>query len=104
MVSVRALLIRAIGVNLLSPGPYIFWGTVNGPLLLQGLRDSIFSGAAFLIAFYGSFMVVLSAFVFVFDRVRTLDPRITRALLLIITILLLVFGLSLIGQGLGILT
>ncbi len=99
--SVRQLLARGLMTNLLSPGPYLFWGTVNGPLLVDGLRQSVLHGAAFLIAFYGSFLGVLAAFVAVFNRVRTLDARLTRALLLIITILLLGFGLSLVGQGLG---
>ncbi|MEP7290446.1 MAG: LysE family transporter [Chloroflexota bacterium] len=99
--STRQLLTRAVLVNLLSPGPYIFWATVNGPLLVQGLRQSVLHGAAFMVAFYGTFLGVLSAFVLVFNRVRSLNPRITRALLLIITLIMLVFGLSLIGQGLG---
>ena len=100
--STRQLLARAIVVNLLSPGPYIFWSTVNGPLLVQGLRESVLHGAAFLIAFYGTFLGVLQALIAVFNRVRTLDARVTRALLLVITGLLVIFGASLIGQGLGI--
>lgn len=102
VMSTRQLLTRTIMINLLSPGPYIFWGTVNGPLLLQGLSESALHGIAFLIAFYGTFLGILAGYVLVFDRLRGIDPRITRALLLIITILLVVFGLSLIGQGLGI--
>ncbi|MCZ2096159.1 MAG: LysE family transporter [Anaerolineae bacterium] len=38
--SVRDLLLRGLMINLLSPGPYIFWGTVNGPLLVDGMRES----------------------------------------------------------------
>jgi threonine/homoserine/homoserine lactone efflux protein len=101
VVPVRQLLTRAVLVNLLSPGPIIFWATVNGPLLVQGLRESVLHGVAFLVAFYGTFLSVLVCFVGVFNKMRALDPRITRALLLIITIMLVVFGLSLIGQGLG---
>lgn len=101
VVPVRQLLTRAVLVNLLSPGPIIFWATVNGPLLVQGLRESVLHGVAFLVAFYGTFLGVLVGFVGVFNKMRALDPRITRVLLLIITIMLVVFGLSLIGQGLG---
>ncbi len=101
-VSERSLLSRAVVVNLLSPGPYIFWGTVNGPLLVQGLRASVFHGAAFLLAFYGTFMLILIGFIAVFNRVRALDARFTRALLLLLTVLLAVFGLSLIGHGIGV--
>ncbi len=97
----RQLLVRAVLVNLLSPGPYIFWATVNGPLLVQGLRESVLHGAAFLLAFYGTFMGLLVILILVFNRVRSLSPRLTRALLLVIALMLLVFGLSLIAQGLG---
>ena len=97
----RQLLVRAVLVNLLSPGPYIFWATVNGPLLVQGLRESVLHGAAFLLAFYGTFMGLLVILILVFNRVRSLSPRLTRALLLVIALMLLVFGLTLIAQGLG---
>ncbi len=97
------LLGRTVLVNILSPGPYIFWATVNGPLLVQGLRASILDGVAFLLAFYGSFLSVLSIYIIVFSRLGKLNPRITRALLLAIAAALLLFGLSLIGQGVGIL-
>lgn len=98
----RKVLGGALLLNVLSPGPYIFWGTVNGPLLVQGLRESIFHGLAFLVAFYGTFLGTMIAQIVIFDRLRRIDPRVTRALLLIIALALVLFGASLIGQGLGI--
>lgn len=95
------VLARMIGVNLLSPGPYIFWSTVNGPLFLQGLRESALHGAAFLVAFYGVFIGMLSLYVFVFDRLRQLDRRVTQLLLFITVVALAFLGLSLIAQGVG---
>ncbi len=103
VLTTRQILLRALLVNFLSPGPYIFWGTVNGPLLVEGLRQSPLHGAAFLVAFYGTFLAVMLALIALFNHVRTLDPRVTRALLLLIAGLLVVFGLSLIGQGVGLL-
>lgn len=97
----RQVLLRMVGVNLLSPGPYIFWSTVNGPLLLQGLRESPLHGAAFLIGFYGTFLGMLSSYVFIFDRLRQLDRRVTQLLLLITVIALVFLGLRLIAQGVG---
>jgi threonine/homoserine/homoserine lactone efflux protein len=88
-------------VSLLSPGPYIFWGTVNGPLLRQGLDISPLGGLAFLLAFYVPFLFVLGGWVIVFDRLRTLNPRITRGLVLITIIVLAVLGFQLVLQGLG---
>ena len=44
---------RGIIANLLNPNPYLFWGTVGGPLLAQALPHSPASAALFLVPFYG---------------------------------------------------
>src|SRR5215213_8914382 len=69
---------QSVVMSWLSPGPYLFWGTINGPLLKQGLAESGLHGLAFLIGFYGTFVGLLTVLVFVFDRMRQLDPRVTR--------------------------
>jgi threonine/homoserine/homoserine lactone efflux protein len=43
---------RAAAINLLSPHPWIAWGTALGPLALATWRDDRISGAAFVVAFY----------------------------------------------------
>lgn len=91
-------------MNWLSPGPYIFWATLNGPLLIQGLNQSLWVGLAFLLAFYGTFLGFLALYIFVFDRLRRLPEQITRGILIITIVVLALFGLSLISQGLGIFT
>jgi threonine/homoserine/homoserine lactone efflux protein len=93
--------LRMVTVIWLSPGPYIFWGTVNGPLFIQGLQESLLSGLAFLVGFYGAFIGFLSAIVIVFDRLRHVDRRVTRVILLATVIALAVFGLRFLAQGLG---
>jgi threonine/homoserine/homoserine lactone efflux protein len=97
----RAIFARMVLINLLNPGPYIFWSTVNGPLFLRGMEQSALHGVAFLLAFYGAFVGLLAAIVLVFDRLRQLDPRITRALLLVATGALVLLGIRLIAQGFG---
>jgi threonine/homoserine/homoserine lactone efflux protein len=96
------ILLKMMGINLLSPGPYIFWSTVNGPMLTQALRESVLAGAALLIAFYGAFMAVLALYVVVFERLRHLDPKIVRGLLMFTVLLLVIMGVRLIGEGLGV--
>ena len=91
-----SVLKRGLLMNVLSPGPYLFWSTVNGPLLLQALDQSLLHGAAFLAAFYGTFLALLAATILVFDRLRRIDPRITRGLLLVIIVILILFSVSLI--------
>ena len=36
----------------LSPGPYLFWSTINGPILLSGLAIGLGHAIAFLASFY----------------------------------------------------
>lgn len=87
-----------------SPGPYIFWATINGPLLIQGLNQSVIMGLAFLVAFYGTFIAILCVYVLVFDRLRRIDERVTRGIFLLTLAVMVLFGLRLIGQGLGLIT
>lgn len=91
---------QGLAMNWLSPGPYIFWGTINGPLLLGALQLSVWHGVAFMLAFYGTFLGILALYVIVFDRLRRLDERFTRAIFLVTLAVLVVFGLSLVLQGL----
>ncbi len=85
----------------LSPGPYIFWATLNGPLLVRGLNESLFSGLGFLLGFYGTFITILGVYVLVFDRLRRIDERVTRGIILLTLVVMVVFGGWLIVQGLG---
>jgi threonine/homoserine/homoserine lactone efflux protein len=87
-------------MNWLSPGPYIFWGTINGPLLIGALQLSIWHGVAFMLAFYGTFLSILALYVIVFDRLRRLDARFTQIIFLITLAVLVIFGISLVLQGL----
>lgn len=45
-------LMRGIGVNFLSPHPWLFWITAGGPLLVEAWRRAPARGAAFLVGFY----------------------------------------------------
>jgi threonine/homoserine/homoserine lactone efflux protein len=87
-------------MNWLSPGPYIFWGTINGPLLVGALEHSLWHGVAFMLAFYGTFLSILALYVIVFDRLRRLDERFTRVIFFITLAVLVAFGISLVWQGL----
>jgi threonine/homoserine/homoserine lactone efflux protein len=97
--SQRALL-RGVMMNFVSPGPYLFWSTVNGPLLIEALEQSVWNGIVVLIAFYGTFLLILALTVFIFDRLRRLDERVTRAILFLTIVILVWFGVTLIVQGL----
>ncbi len=94
-----SVLMRGMAMNFLNPAPYIFWGTITGPLLRQAFTESIGAGVLFLLQFYGVFLGIMVAFMVVFDRARNLDPRIIRALSLFSVIVMAVLGVSLLVQG-----
>lgn len=99
--SSRRVLLTGLMMNFLSPGPYLFWGTVNGPLLLQALEISPIHALAFLLAFYGTFLGGLSLVVMLFHRARNINEAGLRYIILFTIILLLWFGTALIAEALG---
>ncbi|MCK6578944.1 MAG: LysE family transporter [Anaerolineae bacterium] len=100
-VSLATLLGRTVLINWTSPGPYIFWGTVNGPLLSEALRLSLWHGVGFMAGFYGAFLILLAGWIVVFDRLRHIDPRVTAGLLWLTVLVLVGLGLSLLARGVG---
>lgn len=97
----RAILGTAILMNLLSPGPYLFWTTVNGPLLREALAISPLHGAAFVLSFYGVFLGGWLLLSILLDRLGQLNARLTRLFLLGMIILLVWFGTALIAETFG---
>ncbi len=75
----RLNLFRAVLVNLLNPGPYLFWSLVTGPLLLAG--------------FYVTIMVTLAGFIMLLSGSGKLGPRTNRFLLGISGLALAAFGI-----------
>ena len=92
--------LKASLMNALSPGPYLFWSLVTGPILLAGWRQAPALGVGFLIAFYSTMVASLAAIIVVFGMARKLGARLTRALLGTSAIALLGFGLYQLALGL----
>ena len=92
--------LKASLMNALSPGPYLFWSLVTGPILLEGWRQAPTIGIGFLSAFYATMVASLAAIILVFGLARQLGPRLTRAFLGISAIALLGFGLHQLALGL----
>jgi hypothetical protein len=86
-------------LSLLSPGIYVFWILVNGPILLSALEDSLLLGISFLIGFYTFFVGGMLGIVMIFHFARRLGPRVVRVMTLISIIILVIFGILLISRG-----
>jgi threonine/homoserine/homoserine lactone efflux protein len=90
---------KAALVNALSPGPYIFWTLVTGPVLLRGWRETPVHGIGFLAGFYIAMNGSLLAIIIAFGTASKLGPKVNRALLGISSIALFGFGLYQLWRG-----
>ncbi len=90
---------RGVIANFLTPGPYLFWTLVSGPILLEAGRQSVAFGAAFLIGFYGFMVAGLLGIALLISQARRLGPQVVRGLLLLSSIILVIFAGLLIYQG-----
>jgi len=97
----QRVMMTGVMMNYLSPGPYLFWATVNGPLLISALEISVGHAIVFLIAFYGTFLVGLCGWVFLFHYIGQADERYLRIIILLTIGLLIWFGTSLIMSAIG---
>jgi threonine/homoserine/homoserine lactone efflux protein len=84
----------------LSPGPYLFWAAVLGPLLLEALQFSIWHGLAFLVAFYGFSIGGLQVLALVLGRLGQLSPAGRRVLQYSSLALMLIVAALLVQNGL----
>ena len=89
----RQSILKAALMNALSPGPYIFWTLVTGPILLKGWRETPVNGIGFLIGFYVTLVSSLAALILIFGTAAKFGPKFNRMLLGISTIALTCFGL-----------
>ena len=97
----RRVLLTGIGMNFLSPGPWLFWATVNGPLLVKALAASPGHAVAFLLAFYGTFLGGLCCWIALIHQARRLRADILRTIILATVLLMLWFGIGLITAATG---
>lgn len=93
---VRTALRQAALINLLSPHPWIFWGTVLGPLTLATWRSSAGGGVLLVAAFYVAIVGSKALLAVLVARARhLLSDRGYRVALLIAGLLLVVAAVAL---------
>jgi threonine/homoserine/homoserine lactone efflux protein len=86
-------LLKAVIMNGLNPNPYIYWGLVGGPILLEAWRQAPSLGVSFLVGFYGTLVGGIAAFIVLFAMAGRLGGGVTRSLSLVSAVLLFSFGL-----------
>lgn len=93
-------LFQAVTINWLNPNPYLFWLTVLGPLALQGWKRHPLWGLAFIAVFYGVMVVGNGLLIWFFGRLGQLPAAWRQRSLQAAGLLLALFGLRLLLQGL----
>jgi threonine/homoserine/homoserine lactone efflux protein len=83
---------QAVLINLLNPNPYLFWGLVSGPILIEGWKQNPAFGIAFVAAFYAVLVPFNGVIILVVSSARMLSPNLRKALLILSAAGLAVFG------------
>jgi threonine/homoserine/homoserine lactone efflux protein len=97
----RQSAVRAAMMNALSPGPYLYWSLVTGPILLAGWRQAPVNGVGFLVSFYATIVLSLIAIIVVFGTARRFGPKVNRALVGASALALAGFGMYQLWLGLA---
>lgn len=90
---------RGVLTNFLSPGPYVFWAFVLGPILLSAWQESPLSAAAFLFGFYGLAVGGSLGIAGLFHQAHRFGPRVVRGMLLASIVILVVFAGVLVSEA-----
>ena len=72
-------LFRAALMNFISPGPYLFWSLITGPLLIKGWKETPAFGISMLIGFYTTFILSLMLIILVFGTLQQLGGKVPSA-------------------------
>jgi len=92
-------LLRAATMNLLSPGPYIFWSTVIGPLVIQAGEISLWSAIALVGIFYTAMLSLNMILILLFGQAARFGNQVRKAMLGLSVLALAGFGLYQLWQG-----
>ena len=92
-------LLKGILMNALSPGPYIFWSVLAGPIVIEAWRQSPGLGLSFVLGFYTMLIGGFALVVILFATARRLGPQVTSALHVISMVALFLFGLYQLWSG-----
>jgi threonine/homoserine/homoserine lactone efflux protein len=92
-------LIKAALMNSLSPGPWLFWSLITGPILIAGWRQSPGHGIAFLGGFYCAIIAANALLIVLFARASQIGPKVGKTLVGLSALALLGFGIYQLSAG-----
>ncbi len=91
--------LKAIVMNFLNPGPYVFWSTIAGPIVLRAWAEAPSWAISFVAGFYTALVILNAVLILLFGAASELGPKITRTLQGFSALALLVFGIYQLWTG-----
>lgn len=92
-------LLRAALTNALSPGPYLFWSLVIGPLVVTTWQQSFTDALTIVLGFYLAMIGLNLAIVLLFGQAARFGNQVRRTMLGLSVLALAGFGLYQLWQG-----
>jgi len=93
-------LLKGVTVNFLNPSPYLFWITVGGPIIITAYMRNVYSPWLFIVGFYAFLVGSKIVLAVVSGKSREfLTGRPYIYIMRILGVILLLFALYLIYQG-----
>lgn len=90
--SAPATLLQAVTVNFLNPGPYLGWGVIFGPVVLQQWAVHPQNAIALVASFYVTMVITLALTILLFGTTSFLDESTRRWLVLVAALTLALLG------------
>lgn len=92
-------LLRAAMMNALSPGPYLFWSLVIGPLIVAAWRENPANALSIVLAFYSAMIGLNIAVVLLFGQAARFGNQVRKATLGFSVLALAGFGVYQLWNG-----
>ena len=92
-------LLRAAMMNALSPGPYLFWSLVIGPLIVSTWREDPTDAFLIVAGFYVAMIGLNFGVVLLFGQAARFGNQVRKAMLGLSVLMLAGFGLYQLWQG-----
>lgn len=86
-------LFKAVTINLLNPNPYLTWGLVMGPMLIDAWHENPVHGISLVTGFYGTLVLTTAVIIIIFGVIRRLGPVVIRVLVGVSSVALAGFGI-----------
>ena len=92
-------LLRAAVMNALSPGPYLFWSLVIGPLIVSTWRENPSNAISIVLAFYTAMIGLNFGVVMIFGQAARFGNQVRKTMLGFSVLALAGFGIYQLWQG-----